>query len=95
MQHNYSQVEVHKNTIFIIITFYLYFNLVRFLYLNDNSKMPSRESKEFDKLFKIHPLILHFKVTFQSLYKPARHLSVDENMVPFKGRSTMKQFMTL
>jgi len=29
------------------------------------------------------------------MYKPSRHLAVDESMVAFKGRSSMKKFMPL
>ena len=30
---------------------------------------------------------------FQALYNPHREVSVDEAMIPFKGRSTLKQYM--
>ena len=60
----------------------------RFLHCNDNEKM----DKDFpDKLFKIRPLIDTLKERFH-LIAPTELLCIDEQMVPFKGRSTLKQY---
>ena len=60
----------------------------RFLHCNDNEKM----NKYFpDKLFKIHLLIDTLKERFD-LLAPTELLCIDEQMVPFKGRSTLKQY---
>lgn len=72
-----------------------FLKLFRFIHLNDNSKMPQRQSQEFDKLYKIRPLLPHLQETYKTMYKPSRHLAVDESMVAFKGCSSMKQFMPL
>ncbi|XP_060880005.1 piggyBac transposable element-derived protein 4-like [Metopolophium dirhodum] len=57
--------------------------------------MPSRNSLDFDKLYKIRPMITHLKDIYQSVYCPSRYLAVDESMVAYKGRSTMKQYMPM
>jgi len=72
-----------------------FLKLLRCIHLNDNSKMPQRQSQEFDKLFKICPLVSHLQEIYKTIYKPSRYLAVDESMVAFKGRSSMKQFMPL
>eukprot|EP00102_Acyrthosiphon_pisum_P023364 XP_016660574.1 PREDICTED: piggyBac transposable element-derived protein 4-like [Acyrthosiphon pisum] len=72
-----------------------FLKLLRCIHLNDNSKMPQRQSQEFDKLFKIRPMLSHLQEKYKTMYKPSRHLAVDESMVAFKGRSSMKQFMPL
>jgi hypothetical protein len=52
-------------------------------------------SESFDKLFKIRPLIDHLNNIYKRLYNPSQNLSVDESMVAFTGRSTMKEYMPL
>lgn len=54
--------------------------------------MPSRNTTEFDKLYKIRPMITHLKDIYQFVYLPSRYLAVDESMVAYKGRSTMKKY---
>ena len=44
-----------------------------------------------DKLFKIRPLIDVFKERFQMI-APTEDLCINEQMVPFKGRSKLKQY---
>jgi hypothetical protein len=57
--------------------------------------MPTRNSPKFDKLYKARPLILHLNSKFRESYGPSRNISVDESMVAFKGRSTLKQYMPM
>ena len=60
----------------------------RFVHLNNNMQM----SKEcLDKLFKIRPLIDVLKERFQMI-APTENLCIDKQMVPFKGRSKLKQY---
>lgn len=63
------------------------------LHLNDNSLIKSRNEPGFDKLFKIRPILDILTVTFKSCYKPTRIQSIDESMIAFKGRSSIKQYM--
>jgi len=72
-----------------------FLKLLRYIHLNDNQKMLPRSSESFDKLFKIRPLIDHLNNIYKILYNPSQNLSVDESMVAFTGRSTMKQYMPL
>jgi hypothetical protein len=45
-----------------------------------------------DKLFKLKPLIDCCTEKFSKSYFGTRELSIDESMIIFKGRSTMKQY---
>ena len=63
------------------------------LHLNDNSLIPDRGDNKFDKLYKLRPLLNHLSERFSSLYKPGKYQSVDESMIQFKGRSSLKQYM--
>ncbi|GIY05120.1 piggyBac transposable element-derived protein 4 [Caerostris darwini] len=63
------------------------------LHASDNKKAVPRNEPGFDKLQKVSPLIAHFEKKFQEEYSDSSVQSIDEIMVKFKGRSTMKQYM--
>ena len=46
-----------------------------------------------DKLHKVRYLLDHLRHAFQSEYVPHKQVTVDESMVPFKGRLSLKQYM--
>ncbi|CAG5046982.1 unnamed protein product [Parnassius apollo] len=68
--------------------------ILRNLHLNDNTKMPQRGEPEFDKLYKIRPLVDFMNTALQNAARNSSSQSIDECMVKFKGRSTLKQYMT-
>lgn len=70
-----------------------FLKILRFLHLNDNSTMPKRGSNDFDKLYKLRPLIDHLNEKCKTAFQTSRYLSVDESMIAFKGRSKIKQYM--
>ena len=45
--------------------------------------------------YRVDPIIDYLKHRFQSVYYPHCEVSIDEAMIPFKGRSTMKQYLPL
>ncbi|KAH9378622.1 hypothetical protein HPB48_014700 [Haemaphysalis longicornis] len=61
------------------------------LHLNGNNLLEANAGK--DRLLKIRPLIDNLLPKFQSLQK-SQMLVVDERMVPFKGRSSLKQYVS-
>nr|XP_050033781.1 piggyBac transposable element-derived protein 2-like [Dermacentor andersoni] len=60
------------------------------LHFNDNNLLQANAGK--DRLFKIRPLIDNLLLKFQILPK-SQMLVVDEQIVPFKGRSSLKQYV--
>ncbi|XP_064463589.1 piggyBac transposable element-derived protein 3-like [Ornithodoros turicata] len=62
------------------------------LHFNDNLNMPSTSSSDKDRLFKIRPLLEALHSKFEEILQ-AQTLCVDEQMVPFKGRSSLKQYL--
>ena len=68
--------------------------LLRNLHLNDQIKEPKKGDANFDKLYKIRPFIEKIAETYLHCYDPTKEQSIDESMVKFKGRSTMKQYMS-
>ncbi|XP_058789674.1 piggyBac transposable element-derived protein 3-like [Phymastichus coffea] len=63
------------------------------LHLNDQTKEPKKGEVNFDKLYKIRPFIDRISETYMQYYDPTREQSIDESMVKFKSRNTMKQYM--
>ncbi|XP_065584326.1 piggyBac transposable element-derived protein 3-like [Artemia franciscana] len=64
----------------------------RFLHFNDNSKAKKPGEQGFDKLYKIRPVLGHIRSKFLEV-TPEEHHSIDEQMIPFKGRSSLRQYL--
>ena len=69
--------------------------IVRCIHLVDNSKLAKDASDpQYDKIGKVRWLIEGFSRISQELYNPERILTVDEIMVPYKGRYCgIRQYM--
>ncbi|XP_053323807.1 piggyBac transposable element-derived protein 4-like [Spea bombifrons] len=67
--------------------------LLHFLYFNDNSQCPPKEDPQYDRLYKVQPLLTHFPARFAELYTPQQNLTIDESLMKFKGRLTFKQYI--
>ena len=64
----------------------------QYLHLNNKSKELPRGDANHDKLFKVRPLLDAVVVLIKSEYLPSKCVSIDEAMIPFKGRLGMKQY---
>ena len=62
------------------------------LHFNDNTHMPSTDDPDRDKLFKIRPLLELLLPKFQEIPQQ-QILFIDEQIVPFKVRSSLKQYV--
>nr|CAI5832825.1 unnamed protein product [Callosobruchus analis] len=69
--------------------------LTRNIHLNDNSVQPRPNKDNFDKLYKMRPMLDILSETFISSYKPPRHQAIDELMIKFKRRSSLRQYMPM
>lgn len=69
--------------------------ITRYLHFTDNDTLPARGEEGFFRLQKVDPVISALKQSFRAAYYPNRELSIDEAMIPFKGRSSMKQYVPL
>ena len=61
-------------------------SLKRLLHFNDNTKDKKRDDETGDRLFKIRPLFEMLRQNCLS-QKSEEHNSIEEQMIPFKGRS--------
>ena len=70
-------------------------DISRYLHFVDNSTLSLRGSANYDKLGKVQPLINHFQEKFSSLYNLNCEIAIDEAMIKFQGRSSLKQYMPM
>lgn len=66
-----------------------YFQILANLHINDNLSIPPSNT---DKLYKLHPFIDRLNKNFMKVRDPTQKQSIDENMVLFKGRFSIKQY---
>ena len=62
--------------------------ILQYLHLNNRENMLPRGDPNFDKLFKIRPLLDALSASFREEYRLSKFVSIDEGMVKYKGRAT-------
>lgn len=62
------------------------------LHIVDNSTLDPNPSNNKDKFFKVRPLVDHLRSEFKKI-PMTQDLCIDEQMVPFKGTSSMIQLL--
>ncbi|GFO23342.1 PiggyBac transposable element-derived protein 3 [Plakobranchus ocellatus] len=63
-------------------------------HLNDNDLMrPRRGGAGYDRLFRVRPLIEKLNIQFEACAEKEMWVSVDEQIIPFKGRHSLKVYM--
>lgn len=72
----------------IVFTRDRFFSIKKYLHFSDDTVIPPN-----DKLHKVRYMLDKLVANFQHEYNPHREMSVDEAMVPFKGRLGWKQYM--
>ena len=71
-------------------------NILSSLHFADNRTLVrDRTSDDYDVLGKIRPLINVIRQRFRDNYSPHHNLSIDEAMIAFKGRISIKQYMPI
>jgi len=63
--------------------------LLKFLHFSNNEKQDASQ----DKLAKLNPLLILLKARFKSVYMPGSIITVDETMVPWRGRLSFRQYV--
>ena len=65
----------------------------RFLHFADNSVLLTRDNPSYDHLGKVRPILERLQERFTNMYQPHCENAIDEAMIPFQGRSSLKQYM--
>ena len=70
-----------------------FYQIARHLHFTDEEKsITDCDNPNFDKLYKIRPFLNRIRRRFLEEYIPDKNLAVDETMVLFKGRLSIKQY---
>ncbi|XP_040075476.1 piggyBac transposable element-derived protein 3-like [Ixodes scapularis] len=77
------------------MTFKRFQVIMNSLHFNNNELEKKRGEDGFDKLAKVKPLVTALSERFLREYAPSTHQSIDESMIPFKGLSSLKQYMPM
>ena len=70
-----------------------FFDLHRFIHFANNATLFAPGSSGYDKLGIIRPILTSLTERSSAIYEPGQDLSIDEAMIPYKGRSSLKQYM--
>ena len=61
----------------------------------DNATLSPPGTPGYDHLGKIQPLLEYLQQRFKSVYNPGQEVAIDEAMIKFQGRSSIKQYIPL
>ena len=67
--------------------------LCQYLHFSDTTKEPKCGEPNYDRLFKIRPVLNDVLDKAKNTYEPSKNISVDEGMIAFKGRLAFRQYM--
>ena len=58
--------------------------ILRFLHFADNSCYDAKDPNR-DRMYKLCPVVNHLLKTLQEVYKPTKEVSIDEQLLLYKG----------
>ena len=64
-------------------------------YLHFATNIAARGQPEYDRLAKVRPVITALQKSFLDANNPHRENAIDEDMIKFKGRSSLKQYLPM
>ena len=70
-------------------------DITRYLHFADNSSLSPPGPTTYDRLGKVRPLMDRLQKKFAEIYIPGENVSVDEAMIKFQGRSSLKRYMPM
>ncbi|KAJ8890138.1 hypothetical protein PR048_009645, partial [Dryococelus australis] len=85
--------DLHDDYISQLMTVNRFGWLLTNFHLNDNSVLPRPGDVNYDKLYKLRPFLSRVAENFQKNFDPSEIIAVDESMIKFKGRSSLKHYI--
>ena len=90
-----KDMVVHNTFISLIMSRDCFLEIFYNLHLANNSSKPKQESKDYSKIYKVKNFTEIMRWNFQKNYNFGRCGTIDESMIKFKGRSSIKQYLPL
>ena len=72
-----------------------FLEIQRYFHFVDNDTLIPCGQPGYDRFGKVRPVIESVRQRFLENYRPHRENAIDEAMVPFKGQSSLKQYIPL
>ena len=69
-----------------------YQKLCQYLHVSDRANEPNHQDN-YDKLYKIWPVLTMTQNSFKECYKPGKHQTIDDAMIAFKGCLSYIQYL--
>ena len=88
-----SDALCHQQTVSNLMPYIRFFQIWRYFHLADNTTALPRDNSNFDKIYRVREFLDLVMRNAQNLYRLHRDLSIDETMVPHKGRLSYKQYI--
>ena len=76
-----------------VMTLKRFEKIKRFIHFNNNATVADRRSAEFDRAYKVRPVLNFVNSAFQKARAPEKFQSIDERMIKFKGHNIMRQYI--
>lgn len=76
-----------------VMTVTRYEKLTEYFHVSGRAAQPGRYVQNYDKLYKIRPVLEMAKHNFKNNYKPSMNLAIDEAMIKWTGRLSFKQYL--
>lgn len=90
-----SDPRLRVDSVAEVMTANRYKKIVENLHLNNNEAMLPKSDVNYDKLFKVRPLVDFLNENVRKVYEASSFFAIDESMIAFKGRSSLKQYMPM
>ena len=72
-----------------------YTKILSNIHLADNTNIPPKTSSKYSKTYKVDEFLNILLKNFKKNYNLCENVSIDESMIKFKGRSSLKQYLPL
>lgn len=88
-----SDQLIHQESIVNIMPRTRFFQIWRYFHLEDNSRAAAPGTVGHDKIYRIRNFLTIISRNVEREYRLSRDISIDETIVPHKGRLSFKQYI--
>ena len=67
--------------------------ILSLLHVNDNQLQSVNGTEGYDRLYKVRPLLTNINRNFSNCAQLEKFMAIDEQIIPFKGRHSLKVYM--